>query len=606
MRLTTKVISTLLGLLAALMTIVGTVSIQREKYVLRQYHESYGKSTASIIATACIEAMISEDYPLLETFIQTTGKENKDILFLEIIQKDTVVAQYTHLTFGQTYSIFMSDIRFEYESSGRYLDLGKVRLYLSDHFNKELINSRIRELIYFIVLIFLTTFGGTTFLLRKSVLNKIQFLSDHTKKIGSGDLKTRAEITSDDELGELARSFNEMSDNLYTFQKEIQQQNIDLKEKAITLEKLSHEAQAANRAKSEFIANISHEVRTPLNAISGDTEQLITIATDRKYISRLQSIQKAGDQLLSIFNDILDMSKIEAGKMDLIHHPINIPSIIQDVSGIFEKQCRQKGLNTEIEIDPQLPAGLILDGIRLRQILVNLVGNAVKFTHQGKLTIQAGLRSSQKSSTCDIVIKIADTGIGIAPDQQKNIFKLFYQKDGGKNRDHEGTGLGLTITHKLVEMMNGKIHLSSSLDVGTRIEISFFDIIISDVSSASLDGGGHADQTMLENNRLEAKIIKKISLSEGVDNLPGLVAAINKDFIPKLDLLKEPLEINDVTDFSIQLTLLCEKHSASGLAKYADSLLQAADEFDLLKIQNLIKQFPVLFDQLRNNRIQKK
>jgi len=392
MRLTIKVIYTLLGLLAVLMSVTGFISIHREKQVIRQLHKSHGQSTANTIAASCIEAMVSADYPVVDTFINTIGKENKDILLIEVRRNNKVVSQYRDQVSDHTYAVFGAKIHFSAELSDEILDLGEVRLHVSDQVNKKLIGSRIQELFYFTVLMFIVTFAGTAFILRRTVLEKIQLLSGHAKKIGGGDLKTKLYFKSNDELKDLAIAINEMSKNIFSTQKEIQKQNVDLKNKTIMLKKASIEAQAANRTKSEFLANISHEVRTPLNAIHGDVEHLISSTSDAKQKKKLESIHKAGLHLLSMFNDIIDISKMDTGHIELSYSSVNIASAINDVLIIFEKQCINKGLHTRIEIDPKLPAGLSLDGKRLRQILINLIGNAVKFTNQGRLQVTAGPR----------------------------------------------------------------------------------------------------------------------------------------------------------------------------------------------------------------------
>jgi len=601
MRLTIKVIFTLLGLLAVLMSVTGFISIHREKQVIQKLQKSHGQATANTIAASCIEAMISADYPVLDTFINTIGKENKDILLIEVYRNNKLVLQYRDRTSDHTYAFFKAKIHFSTEFSDEILDLGEVRLHISDQLNKKLIGSRIRELIYFTILIFVVTFAGTAIILRRTVLEKIQLLSNHTKKIGKGDSKTKLSFKSNDELRDLAIAINDMSKNIFSTQKEIRNQNIDLKNKTIMLKKTSIEAQIANRTKSEFLANISHEVRTPLNAIHGDVEFLISSACDAKQKIRLKSIKKSGTHLLSIFNDLLDISKMETGQIELVYSATNISAIISDVLSIFEKQCINKGLQTQIEIDPKLPIGLLFDETRLRQVLINLIGNAVKFTDHGKLRIKAGFLSPIEDSGCDIFFRIEDTGIGISQDQQKSIFKLFQQENSGKSREYEGVGIGLTITQKLVELMNGKLNLSSDLGIGTSVQVSFFNLIISNLEAANFESQESTEMLMDSSGSGDQSLAKGF-LTDDISNLHDLITALDNNFVPKLVSLEAPFNIEDVIDFATQLKKLGKGFNAYDIIEYADSIYQAADEFDILEIQKLIKLFNLLLNQLKQQK----
>jgi len=598
MRLTIKVILILLGLLVVLMSVTGFISIHREKQVIQQLHKSHGQTTANTIAASCIEAMMSADYPVVDTFINTIGKENKDILLIEVRRNNKVVSQYRDRIPDHTYAVFWGKIHFSAELSDEILDLGEVRVHVSDQLNKELIGSRIRELVYFTILMFVVTFSGTAIILRKTVLEKIQLLSNHAKKIGEGDLKTKLSFNSNDELRDLALAINEMSKNIFSTQKEIEKQNIDLKNKTIMLKKASIEAQAANRTKSEFLANISHEVRTPLNAIHGDVDYLMSSTNDTKQKKKLESIQKASTHLLSMFNDILDISKMDTGQIELVYSSINISTIIHEVLSIFEKQCMNKGLQTRIEIDPELPVGLSLDEKRLRQILINLIGNAVKFTDQGQLQIKTGFLSPVENSVCDFFISIEDTGIGISPAQQKHVFKLFQQENGSKSREFGGVGVGLTITQKLAESMNGKLSINSDLGIGTSVQVSFFNAALSNPDVVNFESQESIDPPM-DKTKLEIQSFVNSFSIKSIHNLHALITALDKNFKPKLVSLEEPFDMDDVIDFANQLKQLGKEFDACMIIEYADLFYQAAGEFDILEIQKLMKLFNPILSQLK-------
>jgi PAS domain S-box-containing protein len=238
-------------------------------------------------------------------------------------------------------------------------------------------------------------------------------------------------------------------------------------------------AEEASRAKSEFLANMSHEIRTPMNAVLGFSELLFSLVSDGTQRDYLTSIQAAGKSLLVLINDILDLSKIEAGRLELRYEPINPYHLFKEIQQIFQLKTADKGLRFAVEIDPDLPPGLILDETRLRQVLLNVVGNAVKFTDEGQIKLSAWKHCRETDcGWLDLIIRVEDSGIGIAPDQQEMIFEAFSQQEGQSNRKYGGTGLGLTISKRLVSMMNGTITVQSRVGGGSTFDITLRDVEI--------------------------------------------------------------------------------------------------------------------------------
>ncbi len=245
-------------------------------------------------------------------------------------------------------------------------------------------------------------------------------------------------------------------------------------------EHLAQAADSANKAKSEFLANMSHEIRTPMNAVIGYTELLEGLVKDNKQQSYLDAIKKGSRALLTIINDILDLSKIESGKLTIEYAPVDPHRLLQDVAQIFSARVSQKNLELRIDLDPKLPHALILDEVRLRQIIFNLVGNAIKFTHQGYIELSSYAdHLPDEEGFVELIIAVEDTGIGIAQDQQAKIFNAFEQHEGQSSRQYGGTGLGLAISKKLIEMMNGEIGIRSQLGEGSRFEIRLHHVPIS-------------------------------------------------------------------------------------------------------------------------------
>lgn len=231
-------------------------------------------------------------------------------------------------------------------------------------------------------------------------------------------------------------------------------------------------AEQANRMKSEFLANMSHEIRTPMNAILGFTEILGKRLADSPHSPMLRSIQASGRTLISLLNDILDLSKVEAGKITLEYRPVRVKLIFDEMSMIFRSKLEAKGLDFHLEVDPLLPDCLVLDEVRLRQILLNLIGNAVKFTQKGGVSlIVERVGEYQQGSRVDLAIHVRDTGIGIPKDQHSIIFETFTQRPGQSNAEYGGTGLGLAICLRLAHMMNGQIKLRSELGKGSTFTL---------------------------------------------------------------------------------------------------------------------------------------
>ncbi len=243
------------------------------------------------------------------------------------------------------------------------------------------------------------------------------------------------------------------------------------KEKAIT----------ANKAKSEFLANMSHEIRTPMNAILGFSEALYYKLNSENHKKMVKSVLSSGNLLLSLLNDILDLSKIESGKLEILPHPASVKNIIEEIVLLFNNKALKKGIELSMQIAPDFPDILIVDEIRIKQIIFNLTGNAVKFTHKGFVHIKACYKpvSSKKG---DLIIEIEDTGIGIANSDQELIFETFRQQSGQSNRLFEGTGLGLAITKRLVKKMDGTIDLKSTLNKGSVFTIKISNIEVSNAN----------------------------------------------------------------------------------------------------------------------------
>ncbi len=243
--------------------------------------------------------------------------------------------------------------------------------------------------------------------------------------------------------------------------------------------KAKEAADSANRLKSEFLANMSHEIRTPLNSVIGFSELLNSRIKDDRNSKFVKGIISSGKNLLTLINDILDLSKIEAGKFELIFDSVAIRNVIKEIHQIFSFKFEEKNLNYEEIIDPDVPESVLLDEARFRQVLVNLVGNAVKFTENGYVRVSLyPYKKYEEINKIDLMVEVSDTGIGIEKQQQTMIFEAFRQTAGHSARKYEGTGLGLSITKRLVEMMGGSISVESEIGVGSTFRIFLPKVII--------------------------------------------------------------------------------------------------------------------------------
>jgi PAS domain S-box-containing protein len=264
-------------------------------------------------------------------------------------------------------------------------------------------------------------------------------------------------------------------------------------------------AEAANQSKSAFLANMSHEIRTPMNAILGFAEIISTRLKDAEMANYTNIIISSGNTLLTIINDILDLSKIEAGKLELRPTYIDLRRIIQEIEKLFVQKAHEKGLELMTEISNDFPNSVFLDEVRIRQVIMNLMGNAIKFSNKGhvKISIAANCYPEQweefekakpgSDNESDIIISIEDTGIGIPKNQIETIFKPFEQVEGQSTRKFGGTGLGLSISAKLVEMMGGKISLESEVGKGSK-----FTIIVPSIKSGDQISNGSMISTISE------------------------------------------------------------------------------------------------------------
>jgi len=307
---------------------------------------------------------------------------------------------------------------------------------------------------------------GISYLLSRSIVNPVNSLVTSAEKLSSGDYDDELKVAgAHDEIGQLTRSFDAM--------------RMAVKQNEEELVKKTTAAEQAAKLKGEFLANMSHEVRTPINGVLGMTELLLNTPLEEKQIRYAETISRSGQALLSVINDILDFSKIEAGKLELTEGAFDLRLLTEDIVEMLVDTAHRKGVEVILDIPPGSHVAFSGDANRLRQILINLIGNAIKFTNEGQVKISLSFQEMGNSKTV-IKFSVEDTGIGVPLDQQKSIFESFVQADGTTTRNFGGTGLGLTISAKLAELMEGNIGMKSKPGKGS---IFWFTVSLNKLSS---------------------------------------------------------------------------------------------------------------------------
>lgn len=385
---------------------------------------------------------------------------------------------------------------------------------------------------------------------------------------------------------------------------------IDISDRVNVLEELRKakiQAEEANKAKSEFLANISHEIRTPLNTVLGFTELLEGMTLEVNQLQYLNSIKSSGKNLMTLINDLLDLSKIETGKVNIHYAPVSIRGLMSEIRNIFMLKISQKGIAYNEKIGDKFPPEIMFDETRLRQILINLVGNAIKFTHEGHvdLIVDAKHGKAQKGiRTLQLEIKITDTGIGIKKESFQVIFDSFRQQSQLDSRQYEGTGLGLAITKRLVEAMGGQILLESEVGIGTTFTLVFPHVEYVKRFTAPKKGGlekVEADADAAEEQENDVMITDAQGESRALDNeeYNMLMNIMENKLFQQWKHFETKKPLKEIKAFAQELILLGQNHKVRIIQEFGEQLYLTIENFDIEEMQLKLQDFPVLMRNMK-------
>jgi len=518
-------------------TVLG-VTLSHSMEESRKQQAVNEKIMLSLLADLSRIALLTAEYVELQPYIEQVVNDPNVITVLVADNNHKVVLSNQYSYLGRPLPKFIHGETRHWRSQeirNRAGFLGTIAMQFSE---EELIkaNRDVMNLAITVALFGMVSIAVIGILIGFLLTRRLEILSESAEQLASGKLDARTNFSGKDEVSIVGRAFDQMASNV-SYNMSALQKATDLLEQRVTerTEELAvarDDAINANASKSAFLATMSHEIRTPLTAIIGYSESMLENRLSRQEQSEhLQTIIRSGKHLSSIINDILDLSKIEADKMEIEVLPLNPFELLQDVHSLIDMQAQAKGLAFDIEYNLPLPAKLYSDPIRLKQILINLASNAVKFTHEGYVNIVV----KHDPLTKKIHFRVIDSGIGLTDAQKDKLFKPFSQADSSTTREYGGTGLGLHLSRQLAEKLGGTISLESSPGAG-----SCFDLCIAtgDLTGVPLlDKVPQPRQTAAPTNRAIChRLTGRILLAEDNTDNQRLISTLIRQIGAEVDI----------------------------------------------------------------------
>ncbi|QKJ22938.1 sensor histidine kinase [Poseidonibacter lekithochrous] len=594
MKLLTKITLFVLSTLILLLSIFSYIVIKDEKETLSSLLTQQGELLAKTVSAASVEIMLVEDYPVLDSYLLNISTNYKSIDFIEIIKEEKVVSSIKNPDSNESnkvLEIFSSNITIDGDI------LGNVKLGLTTAENDKIINKRIEQFLISTLVISILLFIMLLYIIKHYLLTYIEKLKVHTKLIGEGKYHKTLDINTKDEFEELSHSINTMTKN-------IDESHSNLKRLNLIQEQQKIELIEANKSKDDFLANMSHELKTPLNSINVISSVMMKnkdSSLSDKQVQNLSIINHCGNDLLFLINDVLDLSKLEAGEITLDNTTFNLNKLMLDIKNMIKPQAKDKNIQFVFEYEENIQF-IYSDKQRIKQIVKNLLSNSLKFVKEG--TIELIIKDLDDKFS----ITVKDNGIGIEKKKLENIFDRFKQADTSTTRKYGGTGLGLAICKELSTLLNGSIDVQSEINVGTTFTLTLpknsnkvdktpqKTIEVENDLNSMIDNIQLSEKLDTNRESKEEAKEKIILLNNDPLSFMALVIELKKSYeiiqVSSIEALQEKIKTNTYSLIIIDISKLSQNDLDNSLNEMENKLILVSSEDD--NIQENIKNISIL------------